>query len=389
MQDFSKLIDDLRNDTAELELERAKADAIFLGIGDGALVTDENGNISRVNTVLSTMIGVKVEQMLGKWYPKTVIALNEDGKPLGTLERPISRALLTGKPASGRYFLRRKNGSLLPVSVTSSPIVLNDRPIGTIQIFKDVSQEYEIDKMKSEFISIASHQLRTPLTAINTNAHMLAEGYVGSLTDEQQAFMDNIVFSAERMHELISTLLNITRIEAGKISVNPVPTQLETLAHEINKELATKIIEKNLKLESKLDSVKPVTTDPLLIREVMANLLSNAVKYTPEGGNIEVSLESDAHSVIYSVKDSGYGIPVSQQDRIFTKFFRATNVVSREGVGTGLGLYMVKGIADNLGAKLWFESQEDKGTTFHFAVPRKGTDIRAGNSTLETKHTKQ
>jgi PAS domain S-box-containing protein len=384
MQDFSQLIKTLKEDTQGLEEERARADAIFLGIGDGALVTDEHGNISRVNTVLANMLGFKVEEMLGKWYPKTVVAVNEDGKPLHTLDRPISKALITGKPASARYFLRHKSGKVLPTAVTSSPILMDGKPIGTIQIFKDIALEYEVDKMKSEFISIASHQLRTPLTSISTNAHMLAEGYVGDLTEEQRAFMDNIVFSAERMQELISTLLNITRIEAGKIAVSPIPTKVQLLAEEINQELKPKIDEKKISFEKALTPYEPVITDPLLLREVMANLLSNAVKYTPANGRIEVSLRDDGDNIVYAVKDNGYGIPEDQHDRIFTKFFRAQNIISKESVGTGLGLYMVKGIAENLGAKLWFESKENIGTTFYFALPKKGTRQKSGSSTLES-----
>jgi PAS domain S-box-containing protein len=386
MHDFSKLLAELRKDTEELEQERAKSDAIFLGIGDGALVTDEQGHISRVNEVLASMLGYKPQEILGKWYPKTVVAVNEDGRPLGTLERPISRALLTGKPASGRYFVQRKNGSIVPVSVTSSPILMDNRPIGTIQIFKDISLEYEVDKMKSEFISIASHQLRTPLTSIITNAHMLAEGYLGDLTDEQQAFMDNIVFSSERMHQLISTLLNITRIEAGKVAVNPVPTDLRDIAKEVNKELKPRIDEKKQVFKAKLQAAAPVSTDPLLLREVMANLVSNAIKYTPEGGTVEVSLTKKEGAIVYAVKDSGYGIPEEQHDRIFTKFFRANNIISKESVGTGLGLYMVKGIADNLGARLSFESSEEKGSTFYFELPLEGTIQKLGTSTLEKTH---
>jgi len=384
MQDFSKLIQTLREDTEQLEEERARADAIFLGIGDGALVTDENGNISRVNKVLADLLGFEVEDMIGKWYPKTVVAVNENGKLLSTMERPISKALITGKPASGRYFLKTKDGQPVPIAVTSSPILLNGRPIGTIQIFKDISLEYQIDKMKSEFISIASHQLRTPLTSVITNAHMLADGYVGQLTEEQQAFIDNIVYSSGRMHELISTLLNITRIEAGKVAVNPVPTDLLRLAEEINSELKPRMDQKNQKLEAKLKAHKPIVTDPLLLREVMANLLSNAVKYTPEGGKITVSLNEEKDHITYTVKDTGYGIPAADRRKIFTKFFRATNIVAKESVGTGLGLYMVKGIADNLGAKLWFESKENIGTSFHISLPKKGSRQKFGSSTLES-----
>lgn len=384
MQDFSKLIQTIREDTEQLEQERARADAIFLSIGDGAIVTDEMGNISRVNHAFQELLGYEPDEILGKWYPKTIIAVNDKGEELPTMERAISKALLAGKPATGKYFFRHKDGTPIPCAVTASPILMGTRPIGTVQIFKDMTLEFEIDRMKSEFIAIASHQLRTPLTSITTNAHMLAEGYAGTLSENQQAFMDNIVYSSDRMQELISTLLNITRIEAGKIAVNPVPTDLFQLAEEINSELQPRIAQKKQKLNAKLKTHKPIETDPLLLREVMANLLSNAVKYTPEGGKITVSLIEEKDSITYSVKDTGYGIPTAESNKIFTKFFRANNIVSKENVGTGLGLYMVKGIADNLGAKLWFESKENVGTTFNFSLPKKGSPQKHGSSTLET-----
>lgn len=369
--------------TVQLEAERAKAEALFSSIGDGAVAIDEDGNISHINQAALDMLGYTADEMLGKWFPRTFVATDEAGQPIPTIRRPITKVFLTGKPVSAHIFYRRKDGSLLPANITTSPILLNHRPVGAIEIFKDMTKEFEIDKMKSEFISVASHQLRTPLTSIMTNSHMLAEGYLGELTKEQQLYMNNIIFSVDRMHELISTLLNITRIEAGKVAVRVKPTDLRKLVSDINTELQPKLSQKEITLTTDIGLDQPVKTDPLLVREVVANLLSNAVKYTPPKGKIHVRLFGEKKEVVYMVKDSGYGIPRDEQSRIFTKFFRASNVQRKESVGTGLGLYMIKGIADNLGGRLWFESGENKGTTFYFSIPTKGLTNKEGTTMLE------
>ncbi len=384
MKDFSKIISELQAGNEELELARAKADALFLGIGEGAIFTDEKGMISRVNQAAFDMLGYTQEELLGKWYPKTIEVYDEKGELIRIIDRPITKAFLTGKAVTMQVFIKLKNGKLLPASVTSSPVIMDGKPIGAIQIFRDFTKEYEIDKMKSEFISIASHQLRTPLTSIMTNAHLLADGYVGRLTDEQQIFMNNITFSVDRMHELISTLLNITRIEAGKVAINPKETDLKRIVQEINNELQPQIEAKKLTLTSALNYDEPVMTDPVLIREVFANLLSNAIKYTPQGGKIRVTLKKDKEEIVYRVKDNGYGIPEEQQDHIFTKFFRAENIVQTESVGTGLGLYMVQGIVENIGGRIWFESKEGMGSTFYFALPNTELRGKAGSTTIET-----
>jgi PAS domain S-box-containing protein len=351
--------------------ERAKTDAIFTSIGDGAIVTDEFGKITRINPAALRILGYKENQIVGEWFPNVIVLLDEDGNPVSLIDRPITRAFLTGQTVSERAYYRTKQGQQLPVSVTVSPIIHNDRPIGAIEVFRDITLEYEIDRMKSEFISLASHQLRTPLSAIKTYAHMLIDGYMGDVTPEQRRSLSTIIGAANRMNELISTLLNITRIESGSISVQPKLLNLKKLAEEAIKELEYTAKSRNIDLKL----VEPtgdysVKTDSLIAKEIITNLTSNAIKYTPDGGAVTLKFSQKPSSVVMSVHDTGLGIPKAAQSQIFTKFFRAPNVVKLETSGTGLGLYLVKGLVDRLDGKIWFKSEEHQGSTFYLSLPK-------------------
>ncbi|MGB3945420.1 MAG: HAMP domain-containing sensor histidine kinase, partial [Candidatus Saccharimonadales bacterium] len=244
------------------------------------------------------------------------------------------------------------------------------RPIGAIELFRDISTEYEIDRMKSDFISLASHQLRTPLSAIKTYSHMLLEGFMGNITPEQRKALRTIVSASNRMNELISTLLNVSRIETGNLIVRAKRINLNHLTDEVLKELALSADTKNISVVPKM----PTTTliikaDNLIVKEVLTNLISNAIKYTPTGGSVSVHLKKNIRTVLITVKDNGMGIPKNAREQLFTKFYRAQNVIRQETSGTGLGLYMVKGLVETLGGKIWFESVEHRGSTFYVRLP--------------------
>jgi signal transduction histidine kinase len=251
--------------------------------------------------------------------------------------------------------------------------LLRGRPIGAIEVFRDLTAEIESDKLKSDFISIASHQLRTPLSAINMYTRMLRDGLAGELSEQQLPYIQTILTSVERMNVLIDTLLNITRIEAGGIVIKPQIIQVDELAREMLTEFQPAASAKSITLTADIPaSMAPLRTDSLLVKEICANLLSNAIKYTPEGGKVHFCLKETTNDVHWSVSDTGYGIPKSDQKNIFLKFFRANNITTKDVSGTGLGLYLIKNIADSLGGDLWFESAENEGSTFHFSLPRAG-----------------
>jgi PAS domain S-box-containing protein len=354
--------------------EQAQIEALFASIGDGAVATDEFGRITRVNPAALKLLGYLEKDVLGQWFPKVFIALDNDNKTISLIDRPITRAFLTGKTINEKAKYLCKDGSILPIAITVSPIMLNGSPIGAVEIFRDITHEQEVDRMKSEFISLASHQLRTPLSAIKTYSHMLIDGFAGDITPPQRQYLRTIVSASNRMNELISTLLNVTRIESGSIALSLKRVNLCHLTEEVIKDLSHMAHEKNINLSLEPSKVPPLTrSDSLIVKEIVSNLISNAIKYTPEEGQVKVKITSRAHDIVISVEDNGVGIPKHSQSQIFTKFFRAHNVIRHETTGTGLGLYLVKSLAEVLGGKVWFKSSENSGSTFSLALPKAKT----------------
>jgi PAS domain S-box-containing protein len=358
--------------------QQAESEALFNSIGDGSIATDEFGHITRVNPVAAELLGFEESELLGEWYPKKVIAQNAEGEAINLIDRPITKAFLTGRSISEKIYFCRKDGGHFPAAVNVSPIVLDGKPLGAIEVFRDISLEEEIDRMKSEFISLASHQLRTPLSAIKTYAHMLVDGYMGNITENQNRALSTIISATNRMNELISTLLNITRFESGSIAVSPKSLQVDKFAADVIKELDLLATEKSIKVSLKRSGSGGVTviSDVLVLREILTNLISNAIKYTPDSGKVTVTVQGRANDVLIKVSDTGWGIPKHAQDQIFSKFFRAPNIIKRETTGTGLGLYLVKGLIDAIDGKIWFKSEEGEGTTFYVSLPRQQTIIK-------------
>jgi PAS domain S-box-containing protein len=350
----------------------AIAEALFVSMGDGAITTDEFGKITNVNASAEFMLGYTKKDLIGKNYIKTVKAFSFDGFNMSIIDRPVTKAFLTGKPVSGKMYYQTRTGRLIPVAVNVSPILLDGTPVGSISIIRDITMEYEVDRMKSEFISLASHQLRTPLSAIKTYAHMLADGYMGELNEEQKSSLETIVTATNRMNELISTLLNITKIESGTILVNSKKVNVKEIIEEVLPELKLIAEMKVIKLSLGFrGSASPqITSDALIIKEVITSIVSNAIKYTPENGQVDIIIKPRRNDVLVEISDTGWGIPAQAQDKVFSKFFRGQNIIKRVTSGTGLGLYLAKGLIDTLGGEIWFKSEEGKGTSFYFTLPR-------------------
>jgi len=350
--------------------QRALAEILFNSIGDGAITTDEYGRITRINPIAQNIIGYSEKEAIGSWFPKLMAAYNDDGIPIPLIDRPVTRAFVSGSIISERIQYKNKAGHLVPCAMTISPIMVKNQPVGCIEIFRDITNEFEIDKMKSDFISLASHQLRTPLSAIKTYSHMLIDGFMGPLTKPQIRALKTIVSGTNRMNETISTLLNITRIESGSIAITKKTIILQDLIEEVIIENRLTSSDKNITINliPPTKSIKLIS-DPVILKEIIANLISNGIKYTRIGGKVTISMKTKAHQVIITIKDNGLGIPENSKDSVFTKFFRGENVVRQETSGTGLGLYMVKGLINELNGEVWFDSVENKGSSFYVALP--------------------
>jgi len=235
---------------------------------------------------------------------------------------------------------------------------------------KSLEHLKEIDRAKTEFVSIASHQLRTPLTSVSWYSEMLLKHEVGPLNPKQKEYLDEVYAQNRRMIDLVDDLLNSSRIDMGMLNIEPRKTDLKSILENVLEEIDPLAREKNIALEKNISENLPdAQTDPEMIRVIFQNLVSNAVKYTPAGGKVTVSLVLAGSHFDFSVADTGYGIPKAQQRRVFTKMFRADNIRSKVTDGTGLGLYIARAVAKELKGKLHFVSEENKGTTFFLDLP--------------------
>jgi PAS domain S-box-containing protein len=367
-------ITELRKRTEDLELERAKADAIFQSIGDGAIATDETGKIQKINQAALDMLGYTHEEIVGKWFPRMLIAEDAEERQLSIIDRPISQALITGKPYSAKLFYRRKDGSRLPVAITVSPIILGRRPIGSIEVFRDITVDYEMDKMKDEFISIASHQLRTPATGVKQYVGMLLQGYAGKLTPKQLRMLQNAYDSNERQLKIVDDLLRVAHLDAGKVQLETHQVNLVELLKDVTREQADKLRQKdqNVRISFPTRDIT-VEVDMPRIRMAFENLLDNAGKYSPEGSEIKISVRNDQTYTWVSIADSGVGIGEEDLKKLFKKFSRLNNPLSHLVSGSGLGLYWAKKIVDLHDGDISVESKPGKGTTFHVKIPVKSS----------------
>ncbi|MBI3618415.1 hypothetical protein HY213_00080, partial [Candidatus Peregrinibacteria bacterium] len=251
------------------------------------------------------------------------------------------------------------------------PLVQDDQLLGAIVVFLDITEERQTDYMKSEFISLASHQLRTPLSTLRWYIELLGDGE--NLTSEQKEYMQELDHAAHRMAILLDTLLRVTRLDDKGVIIERTAINIVETMQRIAEELKLSVKEVLVSLSVKLPE-RPITisTDPVLLSIVVQNLVSNAAKYSPKGATVELTMRDLPGEIEISVCDQGMGIPQGEQIRVFEKFFRAKNVRSLLAEGTGLGLYLCKRIMQSLGGSIAFTSAEGKGTTFTIRVPKTG-----------------
>jgi len=343
---------------------------MFSSIGEGTIVTDEHGRISRINQAGSAILGYNEHELLGKWFPGTVLSVHEDGSVLPTLQRPILEVFLTGKPVARRTYYRSKDGSPVVVYLTVSPVILNGRPIGAIEVFRDVTHEVELERAKDEFISLASHQLRTPASAVKQYAGMLLQGYAGDMTPQQLRMVQTIFDCNERQITIVNDLLKVAQVDAGKVRLRPSKTDMAGIVQTIIADLDSKFTSRSQHISYHADrKARPVVVDTNLMRMVIENIIDNASKYTPDGKHIEVGIAGREGHLAIVIRDEGVGIEPRDIPQIFQKFSRLPNPLSHKVGGTGLGLYWAKKIVDLHGGDILVSSVPNEGTTFTIRIP--------------------
>ena len=352
---------------------KTRDEAILNSIGDAVFACDVNGIILLFNRVAEEISGTPAQEAIGRHYSQVLSFVRElDGMPGNDF---IADALTNNKTTemANHTMLARKDGQLVPVADSAAPVKDSRGDLfGCVVVFRDVTRDRRIDKAKTEFVSLASHQLRTPLSAINWYTEAILSESVGTLTPKQRQYNQEVYHASKRMVELVNALLNVSRIELGTFVVEPKEIDMFETAQECLKDLSLQIAKKELSVEQDFDpQLSKVQMDPKLLAIIFQNFLSNSFKYSNVGGKITLAIKKVGDMVQISVADDGIGIPESEQPQIFSKMFRADNAKTIDPDGTGLGLYLVKEIVEKVGGKAWFESGEGKGAVFYASLPLK------------------
>lgn len=371
----------------QLSKETAKTNALFTSIGDGLVACDENGILTYINQKAEKLFGYTAKESIGKSYFDIWRLVDKKGIDVPVKERPfyiaITKKEVTNVTTGSHLYILKNDGSRFPLASTITPIVVNNKAKGAIAVFRDITKESEVDRMKTEFLSLATHQLLAPCTAVKWTANLFLKGKFGILKKKQAEGIQDIATSNQSMINLVNSLLNVSRIESGRIIIDPKPTNLGDLVSEIEKELKNKIKDKNQSFSVKVEKGLPkISIDQNLIMEVYKNLVTNAIKYTPAKGKISVAISKVGSEIISKITDNGYGIPEKEKNKVFEKFYRGENITKIVKEGNGLGLYLVKQIIDVSGGTIGFESVVDKGTTFWFGLPLSGSKPKAGEVTI-------
>jgi len=378
---------ELMENNKKLAQEKARDEALLVSIGDGVMATDIRGRIILANQEAERLLGWKFSEIEGKVWDDVIVATEENGKIIPKKDRPFQKALKSGKKFTtttvSNFYYIRKDGRAFPAASTANLIVADGKVIGVVNVFRDITLERDIDRAKTEFVSLASHQLRTPLSTVSWYAEMLLSGDAGQLTNGQKKYLKEVYQANRRMIELVNALLNVSRIDLGTFIIDVAPTNLGKVADSVLAELKPQIKERVVSVTKSYDKKLPmIPADAKLLRMVFQNLLSNAIKYTPPNGKVRLTIERKNPDILITVADTGYGIPASQQPKIFSKLFRADNVREKESSGTGLGLYIVESVVKQSGGKIWFDSEENKGSRFYVAIPIAGMKRKIGSKAL-------
>lgn len=371
--------DNLSSLETKLSAVEGKSDVVINTIDDGVLAISREGNIELINPSAQQMIGWNQGDALGLSWKSVLKLVASDGKEVNELENPISQALAKNQPThSDKLFLLTSSGKRILVSIVSSPVGTDGE--GIIVVVRDITKEKAEEREQAEFISTASHEMRTPVASIEGYLGLALNPATAHIDEKARDFITKAHESARHLGRLFQDLLDISKAEDGRLKNEPEIVNVNEFVKEIFDGLTMKANEKQLNYvfmpdvvnESGEKSLQPIfyaNIDPDHFREVVGNLIENAIKYT-SSGEVLVNVSGDDKQVSVSVKDSGIGIPAEDLPHLFQKFYRVDNSDTREIGGTGLGLYLSRRLAEAMSGNLRVESEYKHGSTFYLEIPR-------------------
>ncbi len=366
----------LRQNLLEIQSAREVADAtanrlraILESVGEAIIMVDVHGHCVMANHRVGGVLGIAAEQVLGK-------SIHELKVHAGRLFRQSALNWVT--PPAGGPPIEIQTATI--ETVGEQPMVYHEfsapvqdeagRVIGRIYVYRDITKETEVDRMKSEFIATVSHELRTPMTSIKGSLGLVLGGIAGELPGDAKDLLDIAQNNTDRLIRLINDMLDISRIESGKMEIRKAPLSMADAVHRAVQEIHGYAEQRSIRVITNLAENMPrAVADADRLQQVLVNLLSNAIKFSEPGSQVDVSARQEGHHVLVQVRDRGPGIPADQVDRIFERFHRVDNASTRKTGGTGLGLAICKAIIDEHAGRIWCESQVGRGSVFSFTVP--------------------
>jgi signal transduction histidine kinase len=358
------------------QIETAKNQAILESIADGVIVSDANHRIILANPPAGAMLEVPRQQLIDATIDDL---LKQHGLEEKSWITAVDEWINNSDSLTQWAYLEEQLPiGIKVINVRVSPVLVGGQFTGTVSIFRDITKETEMDRLKSEFVSTVSHELRTPMTSIKGYLDLMLLGMTGQMSPVQLRYMGIIKNNAERLETLVNDLLNISRLETGKLLLDLHPIDMAGLIKKVvDGHLNGRIQheKKQVVIKTEIpDNLPMIQADEARIVQVITNLLDNALNYTTNGDEIEISANCDGDLVCVSVSDNGIGIAEEDQQKIFDRFYRSDDHTVQKISGTGLGLSIVRSIVEMHGGQLKVTSQLGKGSTFSFSLPINGAE---------------
>lgn len=364
-----------------LSEEQLKSQILLQSIGDGVIIVNLDGNIQFLNRAAARITGWEANDAWGLDYRLVLPLYDEEDQELTEQADPFVAAFRTRQSdIRNDVILRAKSQGKKNLSISVSPVVNESGTVtGGIAVFRDISEDKRLERERNEFISTASHEMRTPIAALEGFLSLALNPKVSQLDDSARQYVEKAYGETQHLGTLFRDLLSVSRLEEEGIASNPQPVEMNQIIQIAVEEQRFTADKKNLKLKFELSghaagekSIKPlyyVYGDPDRLREVLANLIDNAIKFTRQG-EIKITLTGDNNFVTVGVHDTGAGIDPADQQHLFQKFYRIDNSATRTVGGTGLGLYISRTIIEASNGRIWVESRPGEGSHFYFSLPR-------------------
>jgi NtrC-family two-component system sensor histidine kinase KinB len=343
--------------------DKKKTEAVIRSIAEGLVVVDAEGKVIMMNPAAEKLLGVLRKDKVGK-------------PVLENLKDEQLVSLVKGSPGEEdrEIELVSQRDDTKKVIRASTAVIENENgeTVGMVSVLSDITKQKELDQMKSNFVASVSHELRTPLVAMEKSISMMLEKAAGPVSETQEQFLSIAERNLKRLSLLINDLLDLSKLEAGKMEFKRENQSIEKVINESIENLNTWAKTKSINIESKIQGGLPkVNIDPNRIIQVLNNLIGNAIKFTPQGGNItvEANLRKEIQQIEVSVQDTGFGLAADELDKVFDKFYQIAERAPTDLSGTGIGLSIAKEIVELHGGKIWVESEQGRGAKFTFTLP--------------------